>query len=545
MTASEEPMHRSSMKLVFGAAVALAIGCGQGSGAPSGAGNPSVGGAGASAGGANASGAGASAGGAGTSTGGTGTSTGGTGTSAGAGGTSSVGGSAGTGASTGGVSGGPSGGAGMEAGGAATNAGAPSAGASGAAGTSGGSGSGGAASGGGGAGGRASGGAAGSAGSGEHAEDIAFCRSELTRAATHYQGFLSANTNPSQIPRSASNGTVRRVAPSDWTSGFPAGSFWLLYEFTQAAAWRTAAEAWTAALSSQRTRRADHDIGFIINNTYGAGQRLTGSTDYAAAVREAAESLATRFNATVGATRSWDFGTWQYPVIIDNMMNLELLFHATELGGRAALRDMAIAHALTTRANHFRADASSFHVVDYDPANGSVRAKQTAQGVSDSSAWARGQSWGLYGFTMMYRKTRDARFLEQAQRIADFYVQNPAMPADGVPYFDFDAPALANVPDHRDASAGAIAASALLELWRYASGESRARYVAFALKAVRSLSSSSYRAALGQNSHFLLMHSVGHFPENSEVDVAINYADYYYLEALLRCTELDAATGPS
>jgi rhamnogalacturonyl hydrolase YesR len=392
-------------------------------------------------------------------------------------------------------------------------------------------------------GGSGSGGSGGSA-SGGHSEDVTFCKAQLTRAASHYQGFLAAYTNPWEIPRSAHDGTPQFVEPGDWTSGFPAGSFWLLYEATGESAWRDAAIRWTAALEDQRMRTDTHDVGFIINNTFGAGHRLTGDPAYAGVVREAAESLATRFDPEVGATRSWDFGDWAFPVIIDNMMNLELLFNAVELGGRSELRTMAIAHALTTRANHFRADGSSYHVVDYDPSDGSVIVKQTSQGVHDESAWARGQAWGLYGFTMAFRKTYDQRFLDQAQRIADFYTQSPAMPEDGVPYFDFAAPELSDVPDYRDASAGAIAASALFELADYVDEQARQQYLAFAVKAVRSLSSSSYRAALGTNAHFLLEHSVGHYPLGREIDVAINYADYYYIEALLRCTRLEASAVP-
>ena len=184
-----------------------------------------------------------------------------------------------------------------------------------------------------------------------------------------------------------------------------------------------------------------------------------------------------------------------FPVIIDNMMNLELLFRATALGGeRARSRRSRTTHAPTTSTNHFRADSSSYHVVDYNPTTGAVIRKQTNQGLADESAWARGQAWGLYGFTMSYRETNDARFLDQATRIAEFYTKSPRMPADGVPYFDFDAPVRDDVPDHRDASAGAIAASGLFELAKYATGAAAESYRAFAIKAVRSLSSTAATA---------------------------------------------------
>jgi rhamnogalacturonyl hydrolase YesR len=382
------------------------------------------------------------------------------------------------------------------------------------------------------------GGAAGAGGAISHAADAAYCAQQITQAASDFTRFRTTYTNPTSIPRSAKSGTARLVNTSDWTSGFPAGSFWLLYERTKDQAWRTAAESWTAALASQQTRTDTHDVGFIINASFGNGYRVTQTASYKTVITTAAASLASRFNTNVGCTRSWDFGTWMFPVIIDNMMNLELLYRATALGGDARYKQMGITHAATTRANHFRADASSYHLVDYNPTTGAVIKKQTNQGLADESAWARGQAWGLYGFTMSYRETNDARFLDQATRIADFYTQSSRMPADGVPYFDFDAPIRDDVPDYRDASAGAIAASGLLELAQFATGAAAERYRAFAIKAIRSLSSTSYRAATGTNGQFLLMHSVGNYPQNDEIDVAINYADYYYLEALGRCADL-------
>ncbi len=470
---------------------------------------------------------GGAAAGAGTGGGGNAGGAGTTGAAATGGGAGTGGASAGTGGASAGAGGGASGG----------SAGASAAGRGGGGGTAGGQ----AGSAGGRGGSSGSAGAAGGGG-GPHAADAAFCAAQLTAAAAHYQRFREAYPTATQIPRSVTTaGAVRQVAVSDWTSGFPAGSYWLLYEATGDAAWRTAAEARTAALQGQATRTDTHDVGFVINNTFGAGYRLTQNTAYRAVMTTAAQSLSSRFNATVGATRSWDFGSWTFPVIIDNMMNLELLYRATALGGSATFRQNAITHALTTRTNHFRADGSSYHVVDYNPTTGAVIRKQTNQGLADASAWARGQAWGLHGFTMCYRETQDARFLDQAVKIAEFYTAHPDMPADGVPYFDFDAPRRNDVPDHRDASAGAIAASGLIELSRHATGEASERYLAFALKAVRSLSAGGtggYRAALGANGHFLLQHSVGNYPISDEIDVGMNYADYYYLEALLRCSKL-------
>lgn len=369
----------------------------------------------------------------------------------------------------------------------------------------------------------------------------ATCRTWLDEAVAQYDGFRKAYTDPTEIPRSAKGGSVSLVGVSDWTSGFPAGSFWILYEHTGDPSWLETARTWTSALDSQKTRTSDHDIGFIINNTFGRGYRLTGDEAYRSVVLTAAGSLATRYSDTVKAIRSWDFGSWQYPVIIDNMMNLELLFDATRLGGDARFENLALAHATTTMANHFRADYSSYHVVDYDAGTGAVRWRGTNQGIADDSDWARGQAWGLYGYTMTYRETGESRFLEHAMHTADFYSQDPSMPADGVPYFDFDAITRDDVPDYRDTSAGAIAASGLFELaelTRTSSPEASARYREFAVRSLRSLAGPDYRAELGENSHFLLAHAVGNYPINGEVDVAINYADYYYLEALLRCSAL-------
>lgn len=368
-------------------------------------------------------------------------------------------------------------------------------------------------------------------------------RAALDAAAQQYEGFLRAYRTPTEIPRSVAGGVARLVPPDDWTSGFVAGSLWLLYEHTRHADFRRAAESFTAALAEQRHRTDTHDLGFVILCSFGNGYRLTENRDYLPVIRQAAESLSARFNAAVGALRSWDFGAWRFPVIIDNMMNLELLYRATELGAGQELTELATTHALTTRRDHVRADGSSYHLVDYDPTTGARIKQQTNQGLRDESAWARGQAWGLYGSTMTYRKTRDPRFLAQAQQIAEFYMRgavpnggNPAMPDDHVPYFDFDAAVDDSIPKLRDASAGAIATSALLELSTFVDAEPSARYRSFAERALTSLASPSYAAGPSQNGHFLLMHSVGNYPLRDELDVAINYADYYYLEALLRCS---------
>jgi len=369
--------------------------------------------------------------------------------------------------------------------------------------------------------------------------DTSFCETALSKAVTQFEGFLAQHTNPASIPRSVSNtGAVTYVNASDWTSGFVAGSLWYLFEYSDDPAFRAAAEAWTAALASQQTNTGTHDVGFMLGSSFGNGLRLTGNQDYAGVLLTGASSLASRFNATVGATRSWSWGSWSFPVIVDNMMNLELLFRASELGGGASYAEMAVSHALTTLREHYRPDSSSYHLVDFDPNSGAVVSKETRQGLSDESAWARGQAWGLYGFTMCYRESTDTRFLDHAFAIADFLIDSPEIPADGIPYFDFSAPVTQGVPALRDASAAAIIASALLELRAFAPEPAAQRYRSFALKILATLATPEYTAAPGTNGHFILMHSVGDYPRNGEVDAAINYADYYYLEALLRCRAL-------
>jgi len=220
------------------------------------------------------------------------------------------------------------------------------------------------------------------------------------------------------------------------------------------------------------------------------------------------------------------------PVIIDNMMNLELLSWVSDHGGDKKYKEIAVTHANSTIKNHFRPDFSSYHVIDYDMKTGKILQKITAQGAADSSAWSRGQAWGLYGYTMMYRFTKNKQYLKQAKNIAKFMLNDRNMPADMIPYWDYDAPGIPNAL--RDASAGAVMASALLELAQYSDKKEGKQYLSAAETALKTLASDAYRAKLGENGGFLLKHSVGSIPHKSEVDVPLTYADYYFLEALHR-----------
>ncbi len=339
----------------------------------------------------------------------------------------------------------------------------------------------------------------------------------------------AASNNPALIsPRTQVNGKLKIVHGKDWTSGFFPGELWFLYEQTGKQEWLTAARKYTADMEPIQFFGGTHDLGFMMYCSFGNGFRLTGDTAYRRVIIQSAKTLSGRFNPTAGVIRSWDFNgeKWKYPVIIDNMMNLELLFEATKLTGDSSFYKIAVSHANTTLKNHFRADNSSYHVIDYDPQTGEVRKRNTAQGFSDASAWARGQAWGLYGSVTCYRATKDIVYLQQAEKIAAYILNR--LPADKVPFWDFDAPGIPNEP--RDASAAAITASALYELNTF-SNKKIYRQTADALlqKLV-----SGYRSPLNQNSGFLLLHSTGHKPDKSEVDVPLIYADYYFLEALKR-----------
>jgi unsaturated chondroitin disaccharide hydrolase len=322
------------------------------------------------------------------------------------------------------------------------------------------------------------------------------------------------------------------VPPEDRTSGFFPGSLWYLYEYNREAKWLAAASNYTARLKRIQDFRGHHDVGFMLYCSYGNGLRLTGDPSYAEVLQRGARSLASRYDPRVGLIRSWDFGRWQYPVIVDNMMNLELLMWAAQNGGEARLRDIAVSHADKTLQNHFRPDFSSYHLVDYNPTNGSVLHRQTVQGAADDSAWARGQAWALYGFTVMARETGRAEYLSRATNIANFIRNHPRLPEDKIPYWDFDAPGIPNAP--RDASAAAVMSSALIELSRLAGGSVGMEYLELARQQLLSLSSDTYRARPEVDGDFILRHSVGHIPEKHEIDVPLNYADYYFLEALLR-----------
>lgn len=376
--------------------------------------------------------------------------------------------------------------------------------------------------------------------------DKQFIEKEISDAAKQIK-YLESQVQESDIPTTFKNGKHVNWGTSWWCSGFYPGTALYLYEATADQELLDIAKTKLKYLEKEKHNKGTHDLGFMLFCSFGNALRLTGdSASYKEVLTTGAESLASRYRDVTKAIRSWDGGKnwddqpWTYPVIIDNMMNLEFLAQVSKITGNPTYADIAKTHANTTLKNHFRADFSSYHVVDYNPADGSVIAKKTAQGAFDESAWARGQAWALYGYIVMYRETKDKAYLEQARGIAGFYLNHPNLPEDLIPYWDFDQDKL--TPDSkyyaqkdlRDVSTASIVASALLELSFYTTGEESANYIAQAENMLQSLSKPPYKAAYKDNGGYILKHSVGSIPHETEVDVPLTYADYYYIEALVR-----------
>ena len=353
-------------------------------------------------------------------------------------------------------------------------------------------------------------------------------------AAKQYQ-YLKANTPDSVMPRSYVSATNTSVTSDTkwWCSGFYPGTLWYLYAYTKDENIRKEAEKRLGILEKEKYYTGNHDLGFMIYCSFGTAYKYTNNPAYKDVVTIAAKSLSTRYRPAIKSIQSWNSrDILKCPVIIDNMMNLELLHWVSDHGGDPVYKEIAVTHANTTIEHQFRPDNSSYHVVDWDLNTATVLKKITWQGAADSSAWSRGQTWGLYGYTLMYRFTKNPAYLNQAKKIAKFILSHPNLPADKIPYWDFDAPGIPNVP--RDASSGAIMASALLELGQYTSGAEKKEYIQTAETILMALSSEAYRAKLGQNGGFILMHSVGSLPHKSEVDAPLTYADYYFIEGLTR-----------
>ena len=342
------------------------------------------------------------------------------------------------------------------------------------------------------------------------------------------------------IPRNIDSNAKewRYVDYKDWTSGFWPGELWYLYEFTRNEDIKQDADKFTSYLKPLSVTPAlDHDLGFQVFNSYGNGYRLTHEDAYKEVILKTADTLATLFNPNVGTILSWPREVpnmeWpQHNTIMDNMINLELLFWASKNGGDKSLYNMAVSHADVTMKNHFRPDYTSYHVVVYDKETGEKIKGVTHQGYSDDSMWARGQSWAIYGYTMVYRETKDPKYLDFVKKVTQVYLDR--LPKDLIPYWDFNDPGIPNAP--RDASAAVIVASALLELSRYIKDAELAKE--YQQKAEKILIELSENYQSHDENSACLLHSTGHKPAESEIDYSIIYADYYYVEALMKYKKL-------
>jgi len=345
---------------------------------------------------------------------------------------------------------------------------------------------------------------------------------------------MAANLPADKFPKTyhPNTGKYEYSGSGWWCSGFYPGSLLYIYQQTKDPAILAEAERSLGVLAKEQFNKTTHDLGFMMYCSFGNALKTAPKPAYRDILINSAKSLASRFDPKVGCIKSWDGKKNEYLVIIDNMMNLELLFWATRETGDSSYYKIAVSHANTTMKNHFRPDFSSYHVINYNSTDGSVIQKKTAQGFADESAWARGQGWGLYGYTTMYRETKDKKYLDQAVHIAEFILNHPNMPADKIPYWDFNAPDIPNAL--RDVSAGSLMAAALLELSTYTDATLSKKYFTTAETMIRSLSAAPYIAAKGTNGGYILQHSVGHIPQKTEVDVPLTYADYYYFEAMKR-----------
>jgi hypothetical protein len=357
---------------------------------------------------------------------------------------------------------------------------------------------------------------------------------ELEESATQYLVMKKELNGADRFPKTYDKHT-QQLKTSDakwWCSGFYPGTLLYLHEATGNMELYGEALRMLRLLKNEQYNTDTHDVGFMMYCSYGNAERIAPRLEYREILINSAKSLCSRFSPITGCIKSHNRNLDEYIVIIDNLMNLELLFRATKITGDSSYYHIAVTHANTTLKNHFRQDYSLYHAINYNPDSGSIQNYVAGQGYSEKSAWARGQAWGLYGYTMIYRETSDTKYLVQAFRIADFILNHPNLAKDKVPYWDFDAP---GIPDAlQDASAGAIICSALLELCQYVDKKKSKIYFDAAKTILKSLSSARYKAPSGSNGGFILNHSVGNIPAGTEVDVPLTYADYYYVEALLR-----------
>ena len=371
-----------------------------------------------------------------------------------------------------------------------------------------------------------------------------YCAKQTQRTLTELEtdSGIDYTMMPRNIMADEQHWNCRKATKEEWCAGFWPGVLWYDYEYTKDKQVLEEAENFTHSLKFLSHIPAyDHDLGFLVFCSYGNGYRLTKNPAYKQVILDTADTLATLFNPIVGTILSWprevEPRNWPHNTIMDNMINLEMLFWAAKNGGNPYLYDIAVSHADKTMKSQFRPDYTSYHVAVYDTITGNLIKGVTHQGYADSTMWARGQAWAIYGYTVVYRETKGPKYLDFAQKVTDVYLDR--LPEDKVPYWDFDDPSIPNAP--RDASAGAVVASALLELSTYLPNGTGKRYKDAAIEMLTSLSSDSYQS--GESKPSFLLHSVGHWPNHSEIDASIIYADYYYIEALLRLKRLQEGYG--
>ena len=371
-----------------------------------------------------------------------------------------------------------------------------------------------------------------------------YCAKQTQRTLTELEtdSGIDYTMMPRNIMADEQHWNCRKATKEEWCAGFWPGVLWYDYEYTKDKQVLEEAKNFTHSLKFLSHIPAyDHDLGFLVFCSYGNGYRLTKNPAYKQVILDTADTLATLFNPIVGTILSWprevEPRNWPHNTIMDNMINLEMLFWAAKNGGNPYLYDIAVSHADKTMKSQFRPDYTSYHVAVYDTITGNLIKGVTHQGYADSTMWARGQAWAIYGYTVVYRETKDPKYLDFAQKVTDVYLDR--LPEDKVPYWDFDDPSIPNAP--RDASAGAVVASALLELSTYLPNGTGKRYKDAAIEMLTSLSSDSYQS--GESKPSFLLHSVGHWPNHSEIDASIIYADYYYIEALLRLKRLQEGYG--
>ena len=371
-----------------------------------------------------------------------------------------------------------------------------------------------------------------------------YCAKQTQRTLTELKtdSGIDYTMMPRNIMADEQHWNCRKATKEEWCAGFWPGVLWYDYEYTKDKQVLEEAENFTHSLKFLSHIPAyDHDLGFLVFCSYGNGYRLTKNPAYKQVILDTADTLATLFNPIVGTILSWprevEPRNWPHNTIMDNMINLEMLFWAAKNGGNPYLYDIAVSHADKAMKSQFRPDYTSYHVAVYDTITGNLIKGVTHQGYADSTMWARGQAWAIYGYTVVYRETKDPKYLDFVQKVTDVYLDR--LPEDKVPYWDFDDPSIPDAP--RDASAGAVVASALLELSTYLPNGTGKRYKDAAIEMLTSLSSDSYQS--GESKPSFLLHSVGHWPNHSEIDASIIYADYYYIEALLRLKRLQEGYG--